>query len=299
MTESQKGQTQILIPPRGLPIADATMSTHSHDQRESQSSKTPSDIDLPRLFSPAKEYGKDYKLVSTEHEWCTNMGALGTLFGDTRPRWTHLPCPGTPEDPCLYCTHEPPQSGDVNMEVGDPPHGDTLIVAVDGYCTGKIGRNAKMAIGVFFAQDSHYNKSKEWPWAYNRWGKASSQRAELGAHLEALVTLVELKPEEQKLKEMKAKKLEMEVLEEVKAIGRIVIKSNSAYAIRGLTKYIQKWKVNRYRNQQGQIVVNEDMFRRLEAEVTKLENLQVQIQFWLVKEDQNEEADELAKAGLH
>ena len=221
--------------------AAMTTDTHTNDKLEDQQMLAPAANSL-RIFDPAEECGTDFDLMSNEDQY----------LDITDTPWTLLPCPRTIGQPCSTC-------GEAQQS-----HYDALIVAVGGYCTGKIGRDARMGTGVFFAPQANLNASvrKTDP---EQGANRSTQRAELEAHLAALEIVTS------------------RVLNRLPHLRRVVIKTSSEYAVRSLT----------LRDVQG--TINEKLCEKVKAKFTELEGIGVRIQLWKVEKSQNLDADTLAK----
>ena len=56
--------------------------------------------------------------------------------------------------------------------------------------------------------------------------------------------------------------------------------------------------LNRYITNRGRSTAHADLFREIQLEIRQLEDLGVQVQFWLVGQEQNAAATHLAKAAL-
>lgn len=81
-------------------------------------------------------------------------------------------------------------------------------------------------------------------------------------------------------------------------ISIIVIVTNSDYAFKGITSHVGKWMTNGYMNCKGGPVVNGDEFFQLNSAVEDLESDGVDVLFWRVSREFNQEADELARSEL-
>lgn len=78
----------------------------------------------------------------------------------------------------------------------------------------------------------------------------------------------------------------------------MVIKADSEYLVKGTTEWIFKWGTNGYRTSKGTPVTNSALFQKLQALVSKLNGLNVEVLFWHVQREFNKEADELANKAL-
>ena len=232
-----------LVPTSTKPMVNAVIATETHynDEHESQENQAWA-VNSLRLFNPDQEYGKDFDLSSNEDHY----------LDMTDTPWTLLPCPRTAGYLCSTC-REAQQS-----------YYDALIVAVGGYCTGKIGRDARMGSGVLFAPKANLNASvqKTDP---EHGANRSTQRAELEAHFAVLGIVTS------------------RVLRRLPHLRRVVINTDSEYAVENLTLRV------------GQGKVNEALFGRVKAGFEQLEGLGVRVQLWKVERNQNVEANTLAK----
>lgn len=78
----------------------------------------------------------------------------------------------------------------------------------------------------------------------------------------------------------------------------VVFKSDSEYLVKGMTSWIMKWKKNGFRTSTGAKVVNKEYFELLERLVVELNGLGVEVRFWHVPREYNQEADALANKAL-
>ncbi|KAI6915048.1 hypothetical protein KC318_g124 [Hortaea werneckii] len=187
--------------------------------------------------------------------------------------WTLLSCP-TKE--CDHHYDEP------------EAHIDTVIIAVDGACRDNGKPYAKAGYGVFFHRDNHsWNECKI---LFN--AAKTSQKAELTAGLIGL---------------RRAKRLTLLNTDHcgktrrpgpMRKLRRVIIKADSAYLVNAMTKWVFKWRNNNYTSCRGRPVRNASLFRKLDAEVQELAELNVYVQFLHVRREQNREADLLANAAL-
>lgn len=152
----------------------------------------------------------------------------------------------------------------LNLRRNKQSHYDALIVAVGGYCTGKIGRDARMGTGVFFAPQANLNASVR-KTDTNRGANRSTQRAELEAHLAALEIMTS------------------KVLGRLPHLRRVVIKTNSEYAVETLTLSDTPGEVNK------------TIFKDVEAKFAELARLGVRVQLWKVERNHNVDANTMAK----
>lgn len=157
-------------------------------------------------------------------------------------------------------------------------HGEAIIIATDGACRNNGYANAEAAVGIFCNVDSNNNRS----FVLND-ARPTSQRAELSAAIHAL---------------REARNMFVNGNLHGKRLQEVVIKTDSAYLVNSMTTYIIKWRDNDYTNARGRPVVNQDLFRELDAICNRLNDIGIQARFWLVPRSQNMQADKLANAAL-
>lgn len=78
----------------------------------------------------------------------------------------------------------------------------------------------------------------------------------------------------------------------------LVIQSDSAYLVKGMTEYIDKWRNNGYTNAKGITVSNADLFMEIDEGIKSLDDLNTIVFFWHVPRMRNTEADSLANDAL-
>lgn len=61
---------------------------------------------------------------------------------------------------------------------------------------------------------------------------------------------------------------------------RVVIKSDSAYVVRGVTEWMHKWTWNGYIDSEGHRDVNEDLWQDNQVAVNSLEAEGLAVEFW-------------------
>lgn len=79
---------------------------------------------------------------------------------------------------------------------------------------------------------------------------------------------------------------------------RVVVKADSEYLVKAMTVGIRKWRDNGYVNCQGLPVTNTDLFQQIDASINELNQMDVEVQFWHIRTEDNREADCLANAAL-
>lgn len=164
-----------------------------------------------------------------------------------------------------------------NGTVFDTPDHSTVVISVDGACSGNGTPSARGGWGVYFGPDSPYNMS------YALFGKIrqTSQRAEITAAAMGLGKIawclgtqdaVELQPH----------------------ISRVIVVSDSQYMVDGMTDWVYRWKKNGWRDNTGRKVVNAAGFQLIEKNMGALASNGIRVQFWKVGRERNTEADALA-----
>jgi ribonuclease HI len=108
-------------------------------------------------------------------------------------------------------------------------------------------------------------------------GTQTSQRAEILAAIKAL-----RKPST--------------LFADVPSIGCIVLLCDSQYVVGAMTEWIFAWKENGWKNANGGGVENKADFEELDTVIEALEEDGLDVKFWLVGREHNEDADRLAKA---
>ena len=79
--------------------------------------------------------------------------------------------------------------------------------------------------------------------------------------------------------------------------AKISIFTDSDYAVKGLNEWIPRWRSNGYRNAKGRPVVNRDLFKSLDEEVSLSRNRDIPVTMTHVPREQNKKADALSKLG--
>ena len=171
---------------------------------------------------------------------------------------------------CLCC----PQSATCAECGRKETHVDQVVIACAGAGADAGHEAERAAIGVFVGRYSADNRSStiDVP-------SATKEVAALRAARHALATAQDFK-------------------REGAPMARLIVKSDSADLVQGMTERIAKWKANGWRTPEGHRVKNASQFRRVEAEVVKLEAMDVRVCFWHVPRARNREADELARNAL-
>lgn len=209
------------------------------------------------------EYLQEFKDPITPYDIEIPVGEPGEYF------WTVAACPSPNGRRCPGCN-------------GFKRHNDQIIVGIDGACRNNGLPNAEASIGVFFGHNSKYNLRER-----IIDGPITSQRAELIATSRALEQVQSFCSYEY-----------LDMGEEGSLFNAVVFKSDSAYVVNGLTQWVWKWERNGYRTTQGTPVVNIDLFQQLVKQIYQLKESGLQIEFWKVDREFNQEADWLANDAL-
>jgi ribonuclease HI len=153
------------------------------------------------------------------------------------------------------------------------------VVFVDGACARNGAPSASGGYGVFFGPNSPYNVSKSLKYTEPQ----TSQRAELTAALVALNQMERIAGEYG-----------------LQQCDFFIICTDSAYVVNSLTSYIYKWRRNDYTAATGREVVNRDLFERLDKKLDSMAygRQGIDVLFWKVPRDANQDADELAKRAV-
>lgn len=153
-------------------------------------------------------------------------------------------------------------------------------MSIDGACSNNGRGDAVMSVGVLWANkgfERHYNCAQ-----IVEYKRSTSQIAELLACKTALDLLED----------------RYETATDNPLYGdrpNVVLKSDSAYLVQGITEYMPKWVANGFINSKGLPVANQELWQEVDRLLTLLETGGMRIQFWLVPREQNTEADALAR----
>ncbi|KAI0348460.1 ribonuclease H-like protein [Trametopsis cervina] len=182
------------------------------------------------------------------------------------------------------------------------------LVFTDGACKDNGNNNndgssrARAGIGGVAGSMGIEQRNPAYRWAVPvddfvdgvRGAKRTSQRAELLAAMEGL---------------RRVEALEGEVEKKARAYGHghghghghgpesraWVVASDSECVVRGLTEWFPTWRRNGWRTSAGKPPANLDLFLRLDAQVTTIEQRGIEVGFWHIRREYNGESDELAK----
>ncbi|KAH8165414.1 hypothetical protein CIB48_g2838 [Xylaria polymorpha] len=188
----------------------------------------------------------------------------------------HARCPWASTVPCVCGRHS--------------LHVDSLVVAVDGACPGNGTDSAtKSACGVYFGPNRSENFGFRVPDTpgYSH----TSQRAELSA---AIAGIQASRPYIYHGGQWPCDDCPTPC-----TVLQLVIKSDSAYLVNGMTSHLKKWLENKWRTTKKTAVKNQDLWARL-YNLVRLLYIEkgAAVHFWHVPRDQNKDADRLANRGL-
>jgi len=153
-------------------------------------------------------------------------------------------------------------------------NGRTLTIYTDGACENNGTPRAVAGVGVFFGFNDARNISEPLPGP-----RQTNQRAEMLAVIRALETLRETKDNPSK----------------------VTIKSDSNYTVKGHREWLPRWKRNGWTTSTKKAVKNEDLWRRLDREISLARGSAAVDLVWVkghAGEPGNEAADRLAVAGI-
>ncbi|KAI0536919.1 ribonuclease H-like protein [Xylaria digitata] len=169
-------------------------------------------------------------------------------------------------------------------------HTDSLVIAVDGACPGNGTHHAtKSGCGVFFDPNLPENLAFRVPDTpgYSH----TNQRAELSAAIAAVKASKEFI--------YHGGQWDFKDCPTPCAVTHLVIKSDSAYLVNGMTARLEKWVQNGWRTAKGTEVKNRDLWTQLVDLVFALyRDKGAAVDFWHVPRDQNLDADYLANLGV-
>jgi ribonuclease HI len=160
-------------------------------------------------------------------------------------------------------------------------HGRYILIATDGACRNNGRADAVAGCGIYWGPNNTHNKSFQ----LDDGVRPTSQRAELSAAIYALSKFRNI--------------LANGGYKHSGRIDEVVIKTDSAYLVNGMTDWIVKWRNNGYLNARGLPLCNQDLIKELDYLCDEIDELGVQACFWQVPRSQNEDADELAREAIY
>lgn len=185
--------------------------------------------------------------------------------------FTHVPCPAISKE---------------SSSKKDHWNSDAIVIAVDGACRRNGSEDAMSAYRVYFAKNSTHNGEYLIPYDGLQ---HSSQKAELHGCVEALRTVEKMSKVTPRSKKGT----------QGKSINQVIIKTDSDYLFRGVTKHLRKWKTNGIADSKGRPVVNRALFHEIDDYIQRSDTRDgIQILFWKVPREENRDADKLANKVL-
>jgi ribonuclease HI len=144
------------------------------------------------------------------------------------------------------------------------------IVNIDGACSNNGQPNAVAGYGVYWGEDHPLNASNALPQNQPQ----TNNRAEMMAAIEAINIAVSCECEE------------------------LLVRTDSNYLIKGINEWMVNWKKNGWLTAGGKPVLNQDLWERLDSQVSS--NIKIKWQHVSAHsgDKPNEEADKLAKAAV-
>jgi len=85
---------------------------------------------------------------------------------------------------------------------------------------------------------------------------------------------------------------------DLRDLRQVVVKTDSEYLVKSMTEYIVKWKENGFKNGRGRALADAHFYQLLDGVIVSLADSGVQVLFWLVPRDQNNDAEELTMKTL-
>ncbi|KUJ20763.1 ribonuclease H-like protein [Mollisia scopiformis] len=168
-----------------------------------------------------------------------------------------------------------PGCGDNKIKISPCPErclkevdGQSVVVSIDGACRDNGRRGARGSIGVFFGPGASKN--------YYELLRPSLPQTNQVAELRA-------SPDGEKHDEN---------------VCKLLVITDSAYLVNGISEYIWKWKTNGFRNSKGQPVANREIWEELDGLMGEFEAYGIPVWFWHVKRELNQDADRLANAAF-
>ncbi len=166
-------------------------------------------------------------------------------------------------------------------------HDDSIVIATDGARLGSHWSYSRAAIGVYVGAGSAFNRAAVLEPAVGH----SKQRAVLVAAICALDVALDI------VWRCRAEH-DIEAYISPGGLRRVVIKADSTYLVRGMTRLMPEWRRNEFCGAGGRSVFNADLFRRLDGLVYTLGLIGVSVFFWRVVPEDMFEVYRLANDAL-
>ena len=151
---------------------------------------------------------------------------------------------------------------------------ETMVVAIYGACQGNGTPAARAAYGICFGPDSPFNRQ-----GCLEGTTQTNQAAEIEAAMRALDLVLR----------MTKKNL---------SISNVVLMTSSSPLVRSITEFIWTWLENGWWGPRGQRVGNREAFGSLHTIIEYMKDDGIDVQFWLIPRNENEEAERLANFAL-
>ncbi|KAG6829999.1 hypothetical protein H0H92_002690 [Tricholoma furcatifolium] len=166
-----------------------------------------------------------------------------------------------------------------------------MLVLTDGACSGNGEENARAGLGIALGSDERMWLSIPVDHEIDGNARRTSQRAELLAAIYGLKFLYETRdPDEPTCKDGR-KRGHSSAMDSLK----FAVATDSEYVVKGITQWFPTWRENGWRNSQGRLPANLDLFKRLDDLATEIERFGYKVGFWHINREYNAVADRLAK----
>ncbi|KAI0469096.1 ribonuclease H-like domain-containing protein [Xylaria cf. heliscus] len=173
----------------------------------------------------------------------------------------------------------------------------SLVVFTDGACSSNGSSSAvKASIGVYFGPQPRYNISR----LRNGNGIPTNQVAEIAAARSALRQVRQnIEPIRRVLIQTLFPQAEEDQVRDIKRFC-LIVATDSSCVVECMSKHIAKWSLvdGIYMNRQGHVIRNGHVFAKLADEVQELSMVGVQVAWYHVPREFNQEADRLARLAL-
>jgi len=160
---------------------------------------------------------------------------------------------------------------------------DTICVSVDGACAGngRVNVEPRAASAVYFGPESVYN----WAGVLDRnVHRQTNVYADIFAVVRALRIFQENRSKGHR---------------GWGQVDTIVVVTNSTSVSDAMTDHIFRWEMSQYTNAKGETVKNWKVLQLLHDMIVDLESQEIQVLFWWVSREYNQEADTLAHDVLY